>query len=83
MSDNILDQSDDNSLDTLKTAFYLLSEEDLDGRLDKVLAIWHLWCCFRQHDWKSVSQYHINKSEKSLQTYYLDAHIVLYQILCW
>ena len=39
MSDNILDQSDDNSLDTLKTAFYLLSEEDLDDRLDKVLAI--------------------------------------------
>ena len=39
MSDNILDQSDDNSLDNLKTAFYLLSEDDLDGHLDKILAI--------------------------------------------
>ena len=43
MSDNILDQNDDNSLAALMSAFDLSSEEGLDGRLEKVSAIYDIY----------------------------------------
>ena len=43
MSDNILDQNDDNSLAALMNAFDLSSEEGLDGRLEKVSAIYDIY----------------------------------------
>ena len=43
MSDNILDQNDDNSLAALINAFDLSSEEGLDGRLEKVSAIYDIY----------------------------------------
>ena len=43
MSDNILDQNDDNSLAALMSAFDLSSEEGLDGLLEKVSAIYDIY----------------------------------------
>ena len=43
MSDNILDQNDGNSLAALMSTFHLSSEEGLDGRLEKVSAIYDIY----------------------------------------
>ena len=43
MSDNILDQNDDNSLAALMSAFDFSSEEGLDGRLVKVSALYDIY----------------------------------------
>ena len=54
MSDNILDQNDDNSLAALMSAFDLSSEEGLDGRLEKVSAIYDIYGVDSDHmmeDW--------------------------------
>ena len=54
MSDNILDQNDDNSLAALMSAFDLSSEEGLDGRLEKVSAIYDIYGIDSDHmmeDW--------------------------------
>ena len=54
MSDNILDQNDDNSLAALMSAFDLSSEEGLDGRLEKVSAMYDIYGVDSDHmmeDW--------------------------------
>ena len=54
MSDTILDQNDDNSLAALMSAFDLSSEERLDGRLEKVSAIYDIYGVDSDHmmeDW--------------------------------
>ena len=54
MSDNILDQNDGNSLAALMSAFHLSSEEGLDGRLEKVSAIYEIYSVDSDHlmkDW--------------------------------
>ena len=54
MSDTILDQNDDNSLAALMSAFDLSSEEPLDGRLEKVSAIYDIYGVDSDHmmeDW--------------------------------
>ena len=54
MSDTILDQNDDNSLADLMSAFDLSSEERLDGRLEKVSAIYDIYGVDSDHmmeDW--------------------------------
>ena len=54
MSDTILDQNDDNSLAALMSAFDLSSEECLDGRLEKVSAIYDIYGVDSDHmmeDW--------------------------------
>ena len=54
MSDNILDQNDDNSLPALMSAFDLSSEEGLDGPLEKVSAIYDIYGVDSDHmmeDW--------------------------------
>ena len=54
MSDNILYQNDDNSLAALMSAFDLSSEEGLDGRLEKVSAIYDIYGVDSDHmmeDW--------------------------------
>ena len=43
MSDNILDQNDDNSLAALMSAFDFSSEEGLDGRLVEVSALYDIY----------------------------------------
>ena len=43
MSDNILDQNDDNSLAALMSAFDLSSKEGSDGRSEKVSAIYDIY----------------------------------------
>ena len=54
MSDNILDQNDNNSLAALMSAFDLSSEEGLDGRLEKVSSIYDIYGADSDHmmkDW--------------------------------
>ena len=43
MSDNILDQNDNNSLAALMSAFDLSSKEGSDGRSEKVSAIYDIY----------------------------------------
>ena len=54
MSDNILDQNDNNSLAALMSAFDLSPEEGLDGRLEKLSAIYDIYGVDSDHmmeDW--------------------------------
>ena len=54
MSDNILDQNDNNSLAALMSAFDLSSEEGLDDRLEKVSSIYDIYGADSDHmmkDW--------------------------------
>ena len=54
MSDNILDQNDNNSLAALMSAFDLSSEEGLDGRLEMVSSIYDIYGADSDHimkDW--------------------------------
>ena len=54
MSDNILDQNNDNSLADLMSAFDLSSEEGLDGHSEKVSAIYDIYGVHSDHmmeDW--------------------------------
>ena len=65
MSDNILDQNDDNSLAALMSPFDLSSEEGLDGRLEKVSAIYDIYGIDSDHIGKSVSHNHLTKSSET------------------
>ena len=54
MSDKILGQNDNNNLAALMSAFHLSSEEGLDGRLEKVSAIYDIYGIDSDHmmeDW--------------------------------
>ena len=54
MSDNILNQNDNNSAAALMSAFDLSFEEDLDGCLEKVSAIYDIYSVDSDHmvdDW--------------------------------
>ena len=70
MSDNILDQND-NSLAALMSAFDLTSEEGLDGRLEKVSAIYDIYGVDSDdmmEDWKVSIHNHQTKVLKHISS---------------